>query len=763
MLISHIVQWLDSGRRQESLTIDGQNILDLDIETESSAPKPASVPSSNAAADPAILSYARPSSDGQISAVSQYIIQPDQPNHAHGALHTPVSPIQSLHKFPLKPRDDSTSLVMRQDGPAPSAILTEPFNALSINGNADIRNQSSNTNGHSMRGAGKGDQRDEKLQSNDVSLKTKAKRGRRKNATGKDPKQITRIQAMPISQEVLDVAPQLTPKLAMGPGWRETPLTETGGNKIPDPPQLPEILKGQAPNDQLQIPTSTNSKASRRMRRRRPTEHDDEGGWATGEATDIQGMGDFDFEENHKKFDKKKVFEQIRQDDTTADEARLVSFNRLPARPGTYGGKNLHYTENVLDSPTRDLAQNSSDSDLGITEAKTGRGRIARRTSSKMSQQKVPSRKGSAYVDPEGLLIGIPIVTDTRAENFQRGSFEAPLSSNPSLRSHKSSSRPQKPALQTAASEHRCPYVTPLQMLELEHLAIAELGMTENMMTENAAAAIARTARQMAVMTHEQQIRQRRGRGSHEAEPLIVVLAGNHRTGSRAIAAARQLLNHSAQVVVCVLGLEQQRDLLECVRRQLTIFRNCGGRAVQQSQLMDTLKGTFASDDVSRHEQLLTTNLIIDALLGIHLSFEDLKSEHQHAYSRLVSWINTCDVTTISIDVPSGVDSSTGAIPKMSHIARLKAEASRTGIILQGEPALVVKAHHVLSLGAPKVGLVLGKTSVTGFHQNHHSWLVADIGLGDTVWSKSGLHGGHGVDFGSEWVTTLGFVPEPES
>ena len=650
---------------------------------------------------------------------------------------------------------------MAPDGPEPSAILTEPFNALSINGHVETC-ESSTVTGRIVGIARPEDQDDGLMKGGDKAQTTRSKRTRRKKPASKDSKTNGLIQAMPLLPSPPEAAQRLAPKAAIGSGWRETPLMEIGESATTNPPQLPEDLKVQASIDQLQVPAYTNAKASKKSRKNRSSEYDDQGGWATGEATDIQDMGDFDFEANHKKFDKKKVFEQIRQEDTTADEARLVSFNRLPARPGTYGGKNLHFTENVLDSPTRNVAQHSSDSDSHAGEGQNGRGRVTRRPSSKLSQQKVSSRKGSTYIDPEGGLIGLSMVPDARSDKHQRGSFEAPVSSNPSLRSHKSSSQRRKPRIQTAASDLRCPHVTPLQMLELEQLAVTELGMTEDMMTENAATAIARTARQIPVVTNGRQSRTNHGRNPYPLAPLIVVLAGNHKTGSRAIAAARHLLNHSAQVVLCVLGLEQEANLLESVRRQLSIFRKCGGHAVQQSQLMDTLKG-ISTSDAKRQDQPTTIKCIVDALLGIHLSIEDLKLDHQHAYSQLVHWANTCHVTTISIDVPSGVDSSTGATPNLSHVHRLKAEASRTGVVLQSEPELVVEAHHVLSLGAPKIGLVLGKKSVTAFHQNHHSWLVADIGLGDTVWKKSGLHGGHGVDFGSEWVTTLGFVSEPES
>ena len=767
------VRWLNTGTRQKFLVVEGSNVLDLDIESELPPPVPgipAPVSHDEPAVDPAILSYARPPSAGQISALSQLNVNS---NHPQGALQPPVSPIQSLHRFPFIPNSETNlqskdlSLGTSRDVEdvalgfsKPSAILTEPFNALSLNGHVNGPGQDNTTTARSVSTKSIDDRSKEQAKGPDVVPKTRSKRVRRKNTASKENKPNGSIHVQSIPERGPIPVPGSTPKTAMGPGWRETPLTETRDPPSTEPLQPLGRREVQASMRQLQVPDTKNTKASRRNRKHRQPEYDDQNGWATGEATDIQDMGDFDFEENHKKFDKKKVFEQIRQDDTTADEARLVSFNRLPARPGTYGGKNLHFTENVLDSPTREVAQHSSDSDPNIEKRKNSRGRVTRRASSKLSQQNASARKGSAYVDLDGQMAGPGVSPDIRDDKSHRAFHEAAVSSNPSLRSHKSSTQRRKPYLKTAASDHRCPYVTPLQMLELEQLANTELGMTEDIITENAATAIAQTARQMAVINEEQSGKQRHGRKTHTLAPLIVVLAGNHKTGSRAIAAARQLLNHCTHVVLCVLGLEQESNLLDNVRRQLSMFRKCGGRVVEQSQLMNTLKELHAPAS-NRLGRPLTTDLIIDALLGMHLSFEDLKVEHQNAYSQLVNWANMCDVTTISIDIPSGVDSSTGATPDISHISRLKAEASRTGVIPQAFLGLVIEAHHVLSLGAPKVGLVLGRENVASF-QNHRSWLVADIGLDDTVWKKSGLYRGHGVDFGSEWVTKLTFVPGNE-
>lgn len=78
-------------------------------------------------------------------------------------------------------------------------------------------------------------------------------------------------------------------------------------------------------------------------------------GWASEEVT--EEMGEFDFENNLAKFDKRTIFDQMRKEDQIDDSARLVSHNRRP-KPGTNNGKNLHYSENVLDMPAN-MAQNN--------------------------------------------------------------------------------------------------------------------------------------------------------------------------------------------------------------------------------------------------------------------------------------------------------------------------------------------------------------------------------------------------------------------
>ena len=82
----------------------------------------------------------------------------------------------------------------------------------------------------------------------------------------------------------------------------------------------------------------------------------DENGWESADVT--EEMGEFDFENNLAKFDKRTIFDQMRREDEVDDASRLVSHNRRP-KPGTNGGQNLHYTESVLDTTPKMGAKNA--------------------------------------------------------------------------------------------------------------------------------------------------------------------------------------------------------------------------------------------------------------------------------------------------------------------------------------------------------------------------------------------------------------------
>ena len=474
-------------------------------------------------------------------------------------------------------------------------------------------------------------------------------------------------------------------------------------------------------------PTRRSKAPSRQSDRRRNGEASElQNGWATEDATDIQELGDFDFAANLSKFDKYEIFKQLKRDDTTAAASRLVSHNRLPQpKIGTSGGKNLHWTENVLDSPPSSphLATNGVSrwkSEAGESDNETGRRRRTKDernpSRSRSSVRRVPSRKGSNIASK----IAPPGISGQRQSSFEATGSPKPkrtLSNSPYIGGISSSTRP---SLRIQGSNKLCPCLSPLQMLEFEQYAVSELGLNEDILLENAARGIAEAA--IKVLQTD----------TKEHSSQIIVVAGNHRSGARALAASRHLRNHGYKVTATVMGLEREEDLLDSVRQQANAYRKAGGLLSKPNDLLASLKGTSTPPA-----------LCIDSLLGIHLVFDDLRTDDQAWCFELVLLANRLEHTkALSIDVPSGLDASTGEVT------------------LAENAPLAIYPHSILSLGAPKPWL-LAMLRDAGAKDNPDMY-VADIGISNVAWKRLGNRRNKGVDFGGEWVVKLRYQPGVE-
>ncbi|BAE63048.1 unnamed protein product [Aspergillus oryzae RIB40] len=469
-------------------------------------------------------------------------------------------------------------------------------------------------------------------------------------------------------------------------GWRQTAFVQ---------PASPQKYREREPN-------------SRRRKKDRGSYAEDPSGWATEDATDIQELGDFDFQSNLSKFDKRRVFEEIRNDDTTADEARLVSFNRRVPKPGTNGGKNLHWTENVLDSP---LGSETGDTDQEPSDAKLSSGNYSGRELSRGSAR-AQSRKGSG-------ILGQPLVPP-QISTVGRGQLSASRTTSPRPGSKASVSAspisgPGVPgaSLRLTTTNRSCPTVSPLQALEVEQIAVAELGLTEDMITENAGRSIAEAA--VGLLSND------------AAAPTMLVLTGNHRTGARAVSAARHLRNRGHRVTVCMLGIEHENELLESCRKQIDVFKKIGGRVHRWEDLSTRLSTSEFSPD-----------LVLDALFGIHIAFDDLRTDDQAVAFEMIAWANRSNLEVLSVDVPSGFSASSGEVTVM--------EGGR----------VCVSSKSVVCLGAPKTGIINALLAGEGLTW---SLSVADIGIPQIVWRKYGTRRRHGIDFGNRWVVPLRYQP----
>lgn len=629
--------------------VDGGNILDLVIEAENRPSVPSKGEDKSVVdVDPAIVSYNRPQRKDDSGSqtlphverlggpvTSQSVPLPIAPDLlAQSPSPSPaIIPLNSMVPLNTKPNED----VLQSSG-APenvtSATLTGPFIELSLDGghqdNIFQRHNAKEIAVH-QKDLLPDPGQSVLLQTPAKNTGKRARRGAAKGRTAEDGGSAPGRSQFSQQQTLVSAASQ-SPYAPRRPrGARGLPL-------IADPSQSnrPRIAPADDSLSRLEA-----AQPKKKARRHRTQISEDQNGWATEEVTDIQDMGDFDFEANLSKFDKHGVFNKIREADATAEADRLVSFNRIPGKIGTVV-RNLHHTENVL-SPNANshLAWNSGDSEKDINETRVS----SVRSLSRASLRKPPSRKGSSLYSSENLASS-GVLPDLKTRNIHLSHDQAgsPKTQNPSSPFYSRANSRSRAALRTTPSNHICPCVNPLQMVELEQLSISELGLTEDIITENASRGIAETARKVVITEREKSTLALPG-----GSPLVVILVGNTKSGSRAVAAGRQLRNHGYRVVICVLGLEREEDLLDSVRRQLNIYRKCGGLVTKAEGLEKSLQQLQAPIE-----------LIVDALLGMHLLFDDLRTDDQTVYFQLASWANASEVGVLAVDIPSGLDASSG-------------------------------------------------------------------------------------------------------
>lgn len=319
-------------------------------------------------------------------------------------------------------------------------------------------------------------------------------------------------------------------------------------------------------------------------------------------------------------------------------------------------------------------------------------------------------------------------------------------------------------------SGRRLETVSALQMLNLENIAHNELGLTEDMMAENAGRGIAEVALETfadpAFQILAKQVDRSAGTASTPG-PTVVILAGNNKSGIRAVAGGRHLRNKGVNVLLSVVGIERgERELLEDLRQQIRLYRNFGGRVYSKSDLFEHLRKaampalTIDTPRSAIAAKAPVVTLIVDALLGLAISFDELRTGDQATVYELIEWANRNEAFVLAVDVPTGIDASSGEVS-----------------IIDGA-RLYVRPRYVVALGAPKRGLLESMAAAetgdpttgeaTAADDPAQDWrlFVADIGLGAAVWKKAGTKIRRGIDFDDKWVLKMryqGLEPDGES
>ena len=210
------------------------------------------------------------------------------------------------------------------------------------------------------------------------------------------------------------------------------------------------------------------------------------------------------------------------------------------------------------------------------------------------------------------------------------------------------------------------PAVTTDEMREVDRVAVEEVGLELLQMMENAGRTLAELVRE------------------RTSEP-VVVLAGDGGNGGGGLCAARHLANHSWDVSV----------VLDRARGELT------GAAATQHRILDGTDATCLGTALDR-TLLDEVGLVVDAVVGY-----GLRGALRGRASELVEAANAVATPVVSLDVPSGLDATTGEVP-----------------------GVVVDPEAVLTLALPKTGLAVV--------ENGEVWL-ADIGIPHAVYRRVGV------------------------
>ena len=212
-------------------------------------------------------------------------------------------------------------------------------------------------------------------------------------------------------------------------------------------------------------------------------------------------------------------------------------------------------------------------------------------------------------------------------------------------------------------------YLTADEMAEYERSTIEDFGIDELLLMENAGAAVASTARQML-------------HGSVKGRK-ISFLVGKGNNGGDGLVAARHLHNWGAQVTLVLGG--GREDLRAIPAKQLAILEKMG-------------VGLSGADATMAEAELL-----VDSLLGYNA-----RGDPKEPLASLIRRANSSKIRILAVDVPSGLDATTGK---------------------PGNPC--VMADTTLTLGLPKTGFLNPESRryVGSLH-------VADISFPNLVYRK---------------------------
>jgi hydroxyethylthiazole kinase-like uncharacterized protein yjeF len=221
--------------------------------------------------------------------------------------------------------------------------------------------------------------------------------------------------------------------------------------------------------------------------------------------------------------------------------------------------------------------------------------------------------------------------------------------------------------------------VTADEMREIDRNAIEVVGIPGVVLMENAGRAVADTVKNLL---------------EHVASPRVCIFAGKGNNGGDGFVVARHLANSQFRVKTFLLG--EIGQIQGDAKINLDILMGMGMEVEElNADGLPTARVAMSMSD-----------LVIDAVFGT-----GFKGEVEGYVSHVIDTVNESGRPVVAVDVPSGLDSTTGRVSSSC-----------------------VKATHTVTFGLPKVGLLLYPGAAYA-----GELVVADIGLPRSLLVDDGL------------------------
>jgi NAD(P)H-hydrate epimerase len=162
----------------------------------------------------------------------------------------------------------------------------------------------------------------------------------------------------------------------------------------------------------------------------------------------------------------------------------------------------------------------------------------------------------------------------------------------------------------------------------------------------------------------------------------VCVVCGKGNKAGDGLAAARHLINYGQAVDVILLSREMSED------------------AAHQLRLLEEMRVpiTLYNDDTARaQEQIDTSEILIDALIGYHLD-----GDPRGTFADVIRMMNESDAITIAYDIPSGLDATDGTRlnPCIVAEATLTLALVKNGLV-HGDGPRVAGRIYLADIGIP--------------------------------------------------------------